>query len=83
MLLALNHGGEQAQVVQARRQLGIQQAQIAADEAALRSAQARATNLARPAGRVADLAARGAETTPSRDDAQTDLATQQQEVARL
>ena len=82
-LLALNHAVEQAQVAQARSQLGTQQAQIAADQAALRSAQARATNLARTAGRVAGLTAQGAETTQSRDDAQTEVATQQQEVARL
>lgn len=83
LLLSLNHAVEQAQVAQARSQLGTQQAQITADEAALRSARVKATNLARTAERVAGLAARGAETTQSRDDAQTEVATQQQEVARL
>lgn len=83
LLLALNHAVEQAQVAQARSRLGTQRAQIAADQAALRSAQAKATNLVRTAARVRELSARGAETAQSRDDAQTDAATQQQEVARL
>ncbi|MDJ0367480.1 efflux RND transporter periplasmic adaptor subunit [Hymenobacter sp. H14-R3] len=83
LLLTLNHAVEQAQVTQARSQLGTQQAQIAADAAALRSAQAQARNLARTAQRVQELTARGAETAQSRDDAQTQATTQQQEVARL
>ncbi|MBU6120633.1 efflux RND transporter periplasmic adaptor subunit [Hymenobacter siberiensis] len=83
LLLTLNEAVEQAQVTQARSRLATQQAQIAADAATLRSAEAQATNLSRTAARVRELARQGAETLQSRDDAQTELTTQQQEVARL
>jgi len=83
LLLTLQHAVETAQVAQARSRLGSVQAQIGVAEAAVRSAQATAANLARTAARVSTLAAQGAETAQSRDDAQTALATQRQEVVRL
>ncbi|UYZ61778.1 HlyD family secretion protein [Hymenobacter weizhouensis] len=83
LLLELTSTVEQAQLTQARSRLATQQAQIQADEAALRSAQAKAANLRRTADRVADLAAQGADTQQSADDARTDYQVQEQEVARL
>lgn len=83
LVLELTNEVELAQVNQLRAKFATQQNQIATDRANWESANIKAANLRRTYERIKNIFDNGGETKQNRDNAETDAATADKDVARL